>query len=286
MDSSTSSTAQAVRDPSARALTRLWPAGLRSRGGLSWVRTVLAFAIYAVGLLAVWELGVAISGVQPFVLPPPTDVIEEFVDNFSLLLSHSWVTIGESLAGFAIAVVIGVALALMLAYWNWARVTILPTMVLFESVPKVALAPIIVIWCGIGLASKVAMVATVCVFPIFMATVRGLTTVSVDYLDLMRAARARKWQVFVKVRVPFAVPHFFTGVKIAVPVAMVGAVIGEFVSAQEGLGYLILSLSNNLQTATSLAAIAMVTIWSFLLFRLVLSLESLVARLFPTGEAG
>lgn len=280
MDSSTSSTVPAVR-----GRFRLL-AGAGARANVTQLRTVLAFAVYAIGVLAVWEIAVAVTDVQPFVLPPPTDVAHEFVTKFDLLLSHSWVTIVESLVGFAIAVVLAVLLALVLAYWSWARVTILPTMVLFESVPKVALAPIIVIWCGIGLASKVAMVATVCVFPIFMATVRGLTAVGVDYLDLMRAARARKWQMFVKVRIPFAVPHFFTGVKIAVPVAMVGAVIGEFVSAQEGLGYLILSLSNNLQTATSLAAIAMVTIWSFLLFRLVLSLESVVGRFFPTGEAG
>jgi len=179
-----------------------------------------------------------------------------------------------------------VTIAVLLAYSALAKLTLFPTAVAFESVPKVALAPLVVVWFGLGLQSKVATVVMICFFPIFMSTYRGLTSVDPDYLDLIKGLGGTKRQLFLKVRLPWAIPYAFTGLRIAVPLAMVGAVIGEFIAAQSGLGFIILSTSQNLETALTVAAIALVTVWSTILFQVVVAAERTLLRLFPAAPVG
>jgi NitT/TauT family transport system permease protein len=213
-------------------------------------------------------------------------VFRELVTRFPVLISNSWITVYESLVGLAIGLVLGVVVAVLLAYSLLARLTLFPTAVAFESVPKVALAPLVVVWFGLGLQSKIATVVMICFFPIFMSTYRGLTNVDSDYLDLIKGLGGSKSQLFLKVRLPWAIPYAFTGLRIAVPLAMVGAVIGEFIAAQHGLGYIILSTSQNLETALTVAAIVLVTIWSTVLFQLVVAAERMLLRLFPAVPGG
>lgn len=242
--------------------------------------------LYAAVVLALWEFLVRLSRLPHFIVPLPSEVVHELVTRFPVLLSNSWITIYESLTGLGIAFGLGVAVAVLLAYSPLARLTLFPTTVAFESVPKVALAPLVVVWFGLGLQSKIATVVMICFFPIFMSTYRGLISVDPDYLDLLKGLGGTKQQLFRKVRLPWAVPYAFTGLRIAVPLAMVGAVIGEFVAAQRGLGYIILSTSQNLETPLTVAAIALVTFWSTVLFQLVAGAERLLLRLFPAVPAG
>lgn len=242
--------------------------------------------VYATVVLVLWEFLVRVSRLPYFIVPPPSEVLRELTSRFPFLLSNSWVTIYESLTGLAIALVLGVAVALLLAYSPLAKLTLFPTAVAFESVPKVALAPLVVVWFGLGLQSKIATVVMICFFPIFMSTYRGLTSVDPDYLDLIKGLGGTKRQLFLNVRLPWAIPYAFSGLRIAVPLAMVGAVIGEFIAAQSGLGFIILSTSQNLETALTVAAIALVTVWSTALFQLVVGAERLLLRLFPAAPGG
>ncbi|WP_181410790.1 ABC transporter permease [Nocardioides humi] len=235
-------------------------------------------------VMTVWESAVRLLHVAPLVLPAPSAVARALADNAQLLLHHSRVTVVEAMIGLGIALVAAVLLAGASAASPLVHRMLYPSIVVFEAAPKVALAPLLVIWFGLGLSSKVATVAIMCFFAIYVATFRGLNSVDGDQMDLVRSLRATRREVFLRVRLPVAVPHFFTGLKIAVPGAMIGAVVGEFVTAQAGLGYLVLQFSQYLDTTRTLAAIAVVTLWSGLLYRLVVAAESAALRRFAPGS--
>jgi len=243
------------------------------------------FVVYVAAVLVIWQYAVRWSHTTSVVLPTPTEVWHEIVTQPHLLLTNTWVTSYESLVGLGISLLLGVALALVLAYWTWASVTVLPTVIALQAVPKVAVAPLIVIWFGLGVTSKIATVVSICFFPIFMNTARSLRTVEREYVDLVRGLHGTKWQLYRKIRVPWAIPSIATGLRIAVPFAMLGAIITEFIAAQKGLGFVILSASQNLQTPLTLAAIFFVTVATGLFYAIAIALERLVVRKFPI-EAG
>jgi NitT/TauT family transport system permease protein len=244
---------------------------------------LLAPVGYFAAVLAVWEAAVRLLDVAPLVLPAPSAIGRALVDNWSLLLHHSRVTVVEAMIGLGIALVAALVLAGVSAASPLVHRALYPTIVVFEAAPKVALAPLLVIWFGLGISSKIATVAIMCFFAIYVATFRGLNSVDRDQLDLFRSLRATRRETFLHLRLPTAVPHFFTGLKIAVPGAMIGAVVGEFVTAQSGLGYLVLQFSQYLDTTRTLAAIGVVTLWSGLLYRVVVALESVLLRRFAPG---
>jgi len=229
-------------------------------------RRVLFVVAYGTLLLVLWEVVVRIFHVADYLLPPPSSVLRLLVGNATLIGNHSLTTLVEILTGFAIGSGLGVALAVAIHLFEPMRRTLLPFLVALQSVPKVALAPLVIVWFGIGLPAKIIMVTFFCFFPVLMNMVGGLSRVEPAVLDLMGVLRASRWQTFLKVEAPNALPALFDGLKIALPVAVIGAIVAEFTSAERGLGYLILVASAQFNTALTFASLFALTVMALVLF--------------------
>ncbi|MGX1100306.1 ABC transporter permease [Amorphus sp. MBR-141] len=217
-------------------------------------------------LLVVWEVGVRAFAVPTWILPAPTEIWEAAVLWAPELFFNSIVTLRETVVGFALALVLSVPLAMILAFSARARRVIYPIVLALQSVPKVAIAPLVTLWFGINEWPKIVIVVLVCFFPILVNVVAGLESAPRGMLDLMRSLRASEVMIFRRLRMPYALPHLFTGCKVAITFAIIGAVIGEFVAAQEGLGYLILMSTSQSQTPLAFAAIIVLTLMGVVLF--------------------
>jgi NitT/TauT family transport system permease protein len=228
--------------------------------------------IYLV-LLAVWEASVQVFSLPAWVLPAPSAIVLVSKDWAPELLFNSFVTLRETVVGFLIALALSIPLAVVIAFTTTVRRVIYPILLGLQSVPKVALAPLVILWLGIGNWPKIVIVVLVCFFPILVNVVAGFEAVPRNMLDLMRSLRASEAVTFRRLRVPIATPHLFAGCKIAITFAVIGAVIGEFVAAQEGLGYLILISTAQSQTPLAFAAIILLTLISVVLFYAIELLE-------------
>ena len=217
-------------------------------------------------LLALWEIGVRAFEVPTWILPAPTEIWEAAVLWAPELLFNSIVTLRETVVGFALALVLSVPLAMIIAFSARARRLLYPIVLALQSVPKVAIAPLVTLWFGINEWPKIVIVVLVCFFPILVNVVAGLESAPKGMLDLMRSLRASEIMIFRRLRMPYALPHLFTGCKVAITFAIIGAVIGEFVAAQEGLGYLILMSTSQSQTPLAFAAIIVLTLMGVVLF--------------------
>jgi NitT/TauT family transport system permease protein len=229
-----------------------------------------------IALLAVWQYLVGALDVEEFVLPTPTEIASEMWESRSLLLENGWVTLREVAGGFLAALVVGVVLAVLMAESALLRRTLYPLVVTSQTVPTVAIAPLIIVWFGFGMASKVYVAALIAFFPIVVNTTTGLGALENDLQRLMRSFPASRWQIFTKARVPAALPYFFAGIKIAMVLSVIGAVIGEFVGADAGLGSYIVQQNAALETAAVFAAIVTLSIMGVALFALVTLIERLV----------
>lgn len=216
-----------------------------------------------------------------YLLPGPIAVALELIDFMGYLVVQFYVTFLETLTGFLLGATVGIALAVLMAYSKFCRTTILPLIVAAKALPEVATAPLLVIWFGLGISSKVAMVFLITFFPILINTVSGLMNIDFDMMDLMHLMRAKEWQIFFKLRLPHALTHIFDGLKISAPLSVVGAVIGEFVSAQEGLGNLVLVTMNSMNTRLMFASIIFITIIALILFAAVVIIEGIVIKWKP-----
>ena len=228
--------------------------------------------IYAV-LVAMWEAGARIFHVPAWILPAPSVIALTAIEWAPELAFNSLVTLRETVVGFFVALAFSVPLAVVIAFTSLTRRILYPILLGLQSVPKVALAPLVILWFGIGNWPKVIIVILVCFFPILVNLVAGFEATPKAMLDLMLSLRASRWAIFRRLRVPIATPYLFTGCKIAITFAVIGAVISEFVAAQEGLGYLILISTAQSQTPLAFAAIIMLTIISVVLFYCVEFLE-------------
>lgn len=226
-----------------------------------------------VALVAMWEVGVRIFNIPGWVLPAPSAIIVTSSQWAPELLYNSWITLRESLVGFLLALILSMPLAIVIAFTTTLRRLVYPILLGLQSVPKVALAPLVILWLGVGNWPKIVIVALVCFFPILVNVVAGFESTPKPMLDLMHSLGASEFAIFRRLRVPIATPHLFTGCKIAITFAVIGAVIGEFVAAQEGLGYLILISTAQSQTPLAFAAIILLTIISIALFYAVEYLE-------------
>jgi len=233
---------------------------------------LLAFA----GAVGVWWLVKWAFGWQVFILPSPAEVARTLWRERSFLPEHAWVTLLETLEGFALAIIAGFALAVAIAYSRTLERGIYPLLVGLNAVPKLALAPILVLWMGFGAAPKVVMVLLLCVFPIVLSTATGLKSTPTELDELIRSLTATEAQAFRKVRFPAALPHIFVGLKVGISLAMIGAVIGEFVGATHGLGYVIVASGQNADTSLAFAAIAVLAGLSVALFYLLVAIERLL----------
>lgn len=238
-----------------RAATK--PAGWRGP-----LEATLFFAALAIA----WEVAVKLLQVKAYLLPPPSAILAETLRSAPLLWTHALITLREVVIGFVLATVLGVAVAASIFFVPLARRTIYPLMVVLQSIPKVGLAPIIVVWCGYGLESKIVMAFLFAFFPIVIATMGGLASVPASLEEHFRALKAGPWITFRRLRMPAALPNFIDGCKVAMPLAVIGAIVGEFVGSNDGLGNLILLATGSSRTALTFAALLTVTALSFVLF--------------------
>ena len=193
---------------------------------------LIGFAI----ILVAWEAYVDVFQVSKIVLPSPSDIIQVSWQRYDLLLKETWPTLLESVYGFGLALVIGVPMAVCVANSRILNLSLYPILIATQSVPKVAVAPIILVWFGLGMQSKLAIAFLVAFFPIVVDTATGLKATPPGLIELGRSLRASRWQMFWKVQLPAALPFVFSGAKVAVTLAVIGAVIGEFVGSMNGLG--------------------------------------------------
>jgi NitT/TauT family transport system permease protein len=233
----------------------------------------------ALGLLALWEIGVRVFNVPTVILPSPSRVLAELAGSrLPNLLENALPSGVQIFAGFAVASACGIALAMAMAYSSLLRATLHPYMIGLQVVPKIALAPLFILWFGIGFASRFAFATFICFFPVVISTLAGLRETPPDILRMCRAIGATDAQVMLRVRLPFAVPYIFAGLKIAATMAVIGVVIGEFISADKGLGYVILYSSSRSETPAVLAAIVLLCVIGLALYGLVELAEWAVQR--------
>jgi NitT/TauT family transport system permease protein len=235
----------------------------------------LGFAILSV---AAWELLCRVAKISPELLPPPSAVWEVLVGNPAILIEQSIPTTIELIASFVIATAVGVALAIAITFSAVVREALYPHIVVFQVVPKIALAPLFIVWLGIGGRSIITVGVFIAFFPIVVSTATGLVSAKPDVLRLCRSLTASEWQMFRLARFPYAMPYLFAGMKVGVTMAMIGVVVGEFITAQAGLGYIIMFASSAGETATVLAAIVVLCGLGLVLYGLVAVGELLVAR--------
>src|SRR5687768_16621240 len=226
--------------------------------------------------LAIWEAGVAVLKTPVYLLPPPTLVFETFINEFPKLAFHGWVTLYEMLLGYALAVVIAVPLAIAITSSERFDRFSMPTMLFFQVVPKVAIAPLFLVWFGVGTTPKVLVAFLISFFPIVIDAAVGLRSMSPEMNDLARSMGASRMQVFAQFRLPTSLPYLFSGLKVAATLAIAGAVVGEFVGADKGLGYLLLVTNSNMETALMFATIVALTIIGLVFFYAVEFLEKLL----------
>jgi len=238
---------------------------------------LLPIATALVFLLA-WQAITVYAGISPAILPPPTMVLEQLIGNFALIMKHTIPTTYETLLAFGISIPLGIALAGLMVYSTLAYQALYPNIVFFQLIPKIALAPLFIVWLGIGSPSRVTFSIFICFFPILVATAAGLQSVETTMLRLCRSLRMSQWQVLIRVRFPTSPPYIFSGMKVAVTLAIIGIVVGEFIASQEGLGYLILFASSRQQTDLALACIAVLCAVGLALYGGVVLCEKAVMR--------
>jgi NitT/TauT family transport system permease protein len=226
-----------------------------------------------VALFLLWEAGVRAFHVKPIVLPPPSAIFAEFLSAPAWYLGHAWYTLLMTVGGFALAVVVGVALAVLIVESRLLEKSIYALIVGLNSVPKVAVAPLFVIWLGTDAQPKIAIAFLIAVFAIVIDATLGLKSVPPDILDLARSMRGGRLATLWRIRFPCALPSLFAGMKVAIGLALVGAIVGEFVSSQRGLGYVILSAQGMFDTARVFAAILVLAVMGVALFWLITLLE-------------
>lgn len=246
-----------------------------ARKSRDWGATVLSAAVM-VAILVVWEVYVRAFGVKAVILPPPSAVLVELFGEPLWYLRHAWYTLLTTLGGFALAVIVGVALAVLIVESKLFEKTVYTLIVGMNSVPKVAIAPLFVIWLGTGAEPKIAIAFLIAVFAIVIDTVLGLRSVPADILDLGRALRGTRAMMLWRIRFPCALPSMFAGMKVAIGLALVGAIVGEFVSSQRGLGYVILAAQGTFDTARVFAAILLLAVLGIVLFWMLARIERIL----------
>ena len=247
-------------------------------------RSIAPVAVAALALLA-WELLARLLRIPEAVLPPPSAVLAVFRgDQAGLLLENAAPTGLQAVSGFFAAALLGMAIAVAIAYSAWVKEAVYPYLIAFQVIPKIAFAPIFVLWFGIGFESRFAFATFICFFPIVIALATGLRETSPEVTRMARAFGASKAQVFLHVRFPYALPYFFSGLKIAATLSMIGVVIGEFITADRGLGYLILYAASRANAALVLASIAVLCVIGLAIYGAVAAAEHWVNRTMGAGR--
>ncbi len=240
---------------------------------LRWIAGYGPAFVLAVALLAFWELYVRSGRISPVVLPTPSGIIQALIDNWDVISVHTLQTLLETVLGMAAATLLGLLLAALLDISLWTRRAIYPLLVTSQTIPMVALAPLLLIWFGFDLGPKVIVVTLYCFFPIAVACADGLASADPELMKLLRSMRASRWQALWLVRLPGAMPSFFSGLRIAATYSVTGAIFGEYVGAYQGLGIYMQTSANSHAIILVFAAILVTAALSLLLFGLVSLIE-------------
>lgn len=236
----------------------------------------LVAVIAHLAAFALWEILVRALEVPRFILPAPSEILTTLGSSRYDWIGNSWVTGLEVVGGYLLATVLGVATALLFS-WSRVLVTVLfPLLITLNMVPKVALGPLVIVWFSYGILTNILITFSLCYFPILLTTVRGLREVEPDLLDLVRSLRGSRWQMFLYIQLPGALPYIFSGMKVAAILAVAGAVVGEFIASDRGLGYLMIQVQASLDTPAMFMAVTLITLIGIALYVAVLVLEHLI----------
>jgi NitT/TauT family transport system permease protein len=247
---------------------------------LPWQRWSLIVAVH-LGGIALWEAVVRLFHVQKFILPAPSQVLASLANPNLSWLSNTAVTALEVFAGYTLGVVLGILCALLFVTSRKLMMLVFPLLVTLNMIPKVALGPLIIVWFSYGIGPNILITFSLCFFPILLTTIRGLNETEPDLLDLVRALKGSRWQLFRYIQLPGSLPYVFSGMKVATVLAVAGAVVGEFIASDKGLGYLMIQVQASLDIPAVFMAVFLITGLGVLLYLLVLLLE----RRFITQDA-
>ncbi|MBX6354728.1 MAG: ABC transporter permease [Micromonosporaceae bacterium] len=249
---------------------------VKKRGQLPWPYAIgvpVAGLSAAIGL---WWLIVVAFHIDPIFLPSPRQVVQAFGQQRSLLLTETWSTLWMTLVGFVIAGAAGLLVAMILTMsWIIER-AVLPMIIAFNAVPKVAFVPLLIVWLSFGARPKIAMVALIAFFPVVVATMAGLTSTPAELRELAQSLSASRWQTYLKVRVPWALSQVFVGLKLSITLSLIGVVVAEIQIPDSGLGSVILHSGQTADTALAFAAIALLSVLGVGLFYLMVAVERLL----------
>ena len=239
--------------------------------------TRYAVAVFAhLLLVAAWHFGVVYGEVPAFVMPSPESTVQALTTPNYRWFENIAVTWIEIYGGYALAVMVGVGLALLFSWSRWLEMAVMPLLVTLNMIPKVALGPLIIVWFKYGIGPNILMAFSIAFFPIVLTTARGLREVEPELLDLVRTLRGSRLQLFTKIQLPGALPYIFSGMKVGAILAVAGAIVGEFLGSDRGLGYLMLQVQVTLDTAAMFMAVILITGIGMVLYGLVIGLERLL----------
>jgi len=236
------------------------------------IKPVLLIAVILVG----WDWAIRLFGIPAYLIPAPTHVVEQMYLKWPLLLRESLPTLYATLGGFALSALIGIPLALLIASSRLIESYLYPLLVFSQSIPKVAVAPLFVVWFGFGIMPKVIVAFLLGVFPVIVSTVLALKSIDSEMIDLARSMRAGPVRTFLQIRLPHALPGIFGGLKVAITLAVVGAVVGEFVGSNSGIGYLLQIANGNFDLPLMFAALFVLSMMGVLLFWILDAIEGLL----------
>jgi NitT/TauT family transport system permease protein len=243
---------------------------------LRWLASYLpAVAIFA-ALIVVWQLAVSFLGIREYLLPSPGAVLRALVGDEIPWGRHLWVTALEIVGAFVLAGLAGVVLGAAIAWSDAMSRALTPFLVFVNTLPKVAIAPLFLMWMGYGIVPNILIGALIGFFPVVINTAVGLTQIDADLIDLGRVFNAPKWKVFLKIRVPNAYPYILSALKVTATAAVVGAIVGEFVASQRGLGYVIITTQSSMNTPVAFAALVWISVLGLVLFGFVALLSRLL----------
>jgi NitT/TauT family transport system permease protein len=258
----------------------------RSRRTLTALSRMVPAALLMVAVLVLWEGLTRLMEVPIFVLPPPSSILAVLIERQPALLKAAWVTGEEVLYGFVLSSILGVVLALLIARYDRFGEALYPLMVLFQNVPKIALAPLFILWFGYDLFPKIALIVVIAFFPIALNMLVGLRSADPNLVALLRSVGASRNEIMVRVQIPNALPYLMAGMKVAITLSVIGAIVGEFAGASAGLGYMIQFASTQMETSLVFAALVEVSVLGVLFYYAVEWLERRYITWAPNTRVG
>lgn len=261
------------------------PAGPTESSAAASVRAGIAYYVPSIlvmlALVLVWQFAVMLLGVKEYILPTPLQAVRTLADPNYQWTANFLATLYAVLGAFALSAVLGVLLAIVIVWNDMLMRTVMPVLVLFNTLPKIALAPLFVVWLGYGIWPNILIGTTIAFFPMVVNTAVGLASADPEMLDLVRTLKASRWQVLRKIRFPNAVPYIFVGLKLNATMSVIGALVGEFVASERGLGSLIITGGVTMQTASIFASLVLISFMGLALYGVVVAVERIVA---PWGQ--